>query len=535
MTNDPTEPSEVSSFSSSSSRANKKRRHFMGRGKLIGGERPASTTSSEQAVRSEACQSVPASDLESACPNDSIAPPESDYAERLPPSLWQTSVSTETTEDIRNHARTLVEPDKHAKRRTTVWIGLAGLTLLLIGAVVAVAIIVFANGNDGPSLTARQKVLDQIVSAVSTPETLKDKTSPQYKARQWLLFEDTLWIQVEEEVPSERVVQRYALAVVFFATGGETSWRSGHEWLINDECDPWDGLNCNEYDQVRALAFSTYCAASLCYRLCESSHVSPDGMGLRGTLPPEIGRLSMLENLIIKNEELSGQIPPSLGHLINLEQLGLYNNELQGPIPVDLFRATNLRFLNLQGNNLEGPVVPHIEMLSSLETLVLMDNQLNGTFPFRSLLATPLEFLGLGNNQFDGEIPGVIGSMSELRYLYLDGNEFRGKIPSEIGDAWNLQSINLDKNELTGNIPASIGNLHQLEYLSMQYNQLQGSIPAEFDSLSSIKTLSLGANQLGGPLPVLSGLKSLEHLYLFENDFTGAIHSHLIGQPKLRT
>ena len=78
---------------------------------------------------------------------------------------------------------------------------------------------------------------------------------------------------------------------------------------------------------------------------------------VKGTIPSQIGNLTMLEQLILEgNDLLSGQIPPELGKLTNLRTLDLSNNSLSGPIPPELGNLTMLRTLRLSNNALSGCV-----------------------------------------------------------------------------------------------------------------------------------------------------------------------------------
>ena len=78
---------------------------------------------------------------------------------------------------------------------------------------------------------------------------------------------------------------------------------------------------------------------------------------VKGTIPPQIGNLTMLEELTLEgNDLLSGQIPPELGKLTELRTLNLSNNNLSGPIPPELGNLTMLRTLHLSNNALSGCV-----------------------------------------------------------------------------------------------------------------------------------------------------------------------------------
>lgn len=163
-----------------------------------------------------------------------------------------------------------------------------------------------------------------------------------------------------------------------------------------------------------------------------------DNRGLSGELPAEIGLLSALENLIIKNEaQLTGRIPDTLANLQALTQLGLYRNSLSGFIPNLFETVVNLRFLNLEGNHLEGSIPSSIEKTTNLETIVLTGNKFEGLVPVESLARTNVKFLDLGHNQFSGNLDPFT-SLSNIEHLHLDHNKITGSIPANINSMTRL-------------------------------------------------------------------------------------------------
>ena len=89
--------------------------------------------------------------------------------------------------------------------------------------------------------------------------------------------------------------------------------------------------------------------------------------GLTGVIPPELGNLRMLEQLLLSHNFLSGEIPAELGNLTNLKQLTLNSNYLTGEIPVELSRITDLEVLNLADNRLHGSIPPELSALERLQ------------------------------------------------------------------------------------------------------------------------------------------------------------------------
>lgn len=113
-------------------------------------------------------------------------------------------------------------------------------------------------------------------------------------------------------------------------------------------------------------------------------HVSALGLpsqSLSGTLSPGIGNLSVLQSVLLQNNEISGPIPPAIGKLEKLQTLDLSNNNFNGEIPSSLGDLLNLNYLRLNNNSLTGPFP---ESLSKVEGLTLVDlsyNNLSGSLP----------------------------------------------------------------------------------------------------------------------------------------------------------
>ena len=71
-----------------------------------------------------------------------------------------------------------------------------------------------------------------------------------------------------------------------------------------------------------------------------------------GTIPPELGGLSNLEQLLLNDNQLSGSV--QVGRTLQLRSLLLSSNQLSGEIPSELGELSNLQDLSLGGNELSG-------------------------------------------------------------------------------------------------------------------------------------------------------------------------------------
>uniref|UniRef100_A0A0D9YPA2 non-specific serine/threonine protein kinase n=1 Tax=Oryza glumipatula TaxID=40148 RepID=A0A0D9YPA2_9ORYZ len=227
------------------------------------------------------------------------------------------------------------------------------------------------------------------------------------------------------------------------------------------------------------------------------------GLGLRGTVPPELGNLTYLRRLHLAGNRLHGVLPPELGGLAELSHLNLSGNAFQGQIPASLANCTGLEILALYNNRFHGEIPPELCSLRGLRVL------------------------SLGMNTLTGSIPSEIGNLANLMTLNLQFSNLTGGIPEEIGDLAGLVGLGLGSNQLAGSIPASLGNLSALKYLSIPSAKLTGSIPS-LQNLSSLIVLELGENNLEGTVPAwLGNLSSLVFVSLQQNQLSGHIPESL--------
>ncbi len=224
-------------------------------------------------------------------------------------------------------------------------------------------------------------------------------------------------------------IEREALIALYQSTGG-ASWTHRDNWRNVDDTDfndvgtecTWSGVFCDSGENTVVWLVMTQ-------------------NNLVGTIPPELGNLVHLDELLLDDNQLTGPIPPELGTLGGLRALWLGQNHLTGPIPPELGNLSSLEDLVLFINDLTGPIPPELGNLSNLETLQLRHNHLTGT------------------------IPPQLGNLSLSSYLTIDleENQLTGTIPPELGNLTNLHSLRLSSNRLTGSIPAELGTLPNLE------------------------------------------------------------------------
>jgi hypothetical protein len=203
--------------------------------------------------------------------------------------------------------------------------------------------------------------------------------------------------------------------------------------------------------------------------------------------------------LNLSNNQLSGSIPPELGNITSLSDLVLYGNQLTGNIPPELGNLTSLTGLELSSNPLTGNIPRELGNLANLNYLGLLDDQLSGSIPPELGNLTSLTGLQLSINQLGGSIPPELGNLTSLRSLDLSINQLSGSIPPELGNLTSLISLELHTNQLTGNIPPELGNLVDLGILYLGQNQLSNAVPGSLTNLTALQAFTFDRNNLCEP------------------------------------
>lgn len=354
---------------------------------------------------------------------------------------------------------------------------------------------------------------------------------------------------------------RDVLITLYEATDGD-NWLENDNWLSRRPIGEWYGVTVDDSGRVIGLYLS------------ENE--------LSGTIPPDLGYLTKLEELDLARNQLRGTIPSELENLSKLTILYLYSNQLSGSIPVELSKLSELEILALSWNPLGGTIPPELGELSKLELLALSGNRLSGAIPPELGNLGSLEGLALHANSLSGKIPVEMNRLSGLEWLLFADNRLTGCVPEvwqdveendldEVdlpictdeyalialyqatdGDNWvsnrnwlssrpigtwygvitdgndRVIELDLSENELHGTIPSELGYLTYLEALYLSENQLSGTIPPALGILSSLFELGLWGNELTGTIPPeLGKLANLEAMYLGNNQLSGAIPTEL--------
>lgn len=138
-----------------------------------------------------------------------------------------------------------------------------------------------------------------------------------------------------------------------------------NNWSTTTSVCNWVGIECGrKHNRVTSLNFSF--------------------MGLTASFPPELGALSFLTYITIKNNSFHGPLPIEILNLPRLKVFDIGNNEFSGEIPAWLGKLPRIERLLLYGNRFYDSIPVSIFNLTSLLTLSLQNNQLSGKFPSSS-------------------------------------------------------------------------------------------------------------------------------------------------------
>ncbi len=348
---------------------------------------------------------------------------------------------------------------------------------------------------------------------------------------------------------------RAVLTALHAATGGP-NWADDGNWLADGPLGEWRGVETDAFGRVARLDLGGR-------RDGETGEWVSHG--LRGPIPPELGRLSGLTSLNLRANALEGPIPPELGNLAGLEDLWLDGNRLEGAIPPELGSLARLKSLSLSGNALEGPVPPELGAVTNLEGLWLDGNRLEGPIPPELGILAHLTGLSLSGNRLEGPVPAELGGLRRLEFLHLNGNALAGALPPTLLRIGGLVRFRFERNaglcapgttefvawlDGIGDLGrgpfcnekdrAALAALHAAaggEHWTDSGGWLSGEAFAgwhgvETDSLGRVATLDLAGNGLAGRLPAgLGDLAAMTALRVGDNALSGRLPRTLLDLP----
>jgi internalin A len=244
------------------------------------------------------------------------------------------------------------------------------------------------------------------------------------------------------------------------------------------------------------------------------------------TLPTELQALKNLKRLDISGICLDG-LPDWLAQLPCLETLIAIRSELSA-IPDTLAQSPTLQSLSLSSNQIS--VIPDaLAQCSALQSLNLSSNQIS-VIPDALAQCSALQSLNLSSNQIS-VIPDALGQCSALQSLNLNSNQI-SVIPDALGQCSSLQSLNLNSNQISV-IPDAIAQCPALQTLNLNSNQIS-VIPDAIAQCPALQTLNLNSNQISVIPDAIAQCPALQTLNLNSNQIS-VIPDAIAQCPALQT
>ena len=180
-----------------------------------------------------------------------------------------------------------------------------------------------SGAGGGLDYSSREAGLKDILRGLIEPrDAFDDGQSPQTRALRWLVYDDPMQLEPPSNtIETSKLAERFALTVLYYATGGE-NWASSHNFLSGQDVCEWNSVDDRGY----------FSGAGQC------------------------DRDNMVTTLALWQNNLSGRIPAELASLRKLKVLSLYRNKLEGKVPGRLSQLSDIHTLYLHDNDLSGTV-----------------------------------------------------------------------------------------------------------------------------------------------------------------------------------
>jgi len=273
-----------------------------------------------------------------------------------------------------------------------------------------------------------------------------------------------------------------------YDTMGGQSWKNaaGRSWLdANIPCCEKEFVTCKLNREIKKINWKAI-------------------KGLKGTLPPQLGLLTLLEEIDVEKTAVSGTLSHSLFSLASgIEKLKIRESGITGTVPPTLFLSGSLEEVSARGTGLSGTIPPS-RTAERLEELDLGGTAISGTLPnaFFSASSSIVE-LKIKRSYISGTLPPSLFLSGTLKEMDAKEAGLSGTIPPSIGRAKKLEELDLRESlncgrgskkwkrknckGFSGTIPPEIGRATQLEEIRFSENSISGSLPASLALLRELE------------------------------------------------
>jgi hypothetical protein len=314
--------------------------------------------------------------------------------------------------------------------------------------------------------------------------------------------------------------------------GSMQGWSCNGMTATSDYCNGWTGVSCSN---VTTYPMST-----------TVSSLALGGLGITGTLPPQLVGLNYMTSLDLSRNSLNGPLTNLTTQLLNVD---LSHNSFSGSIPEFMGYIYSALSMNLASNSFEQQIPSTLGLLQHMNSLNLSSNlNLFGSVPSEICADQLLTFLDVGNNPSLGCYSNCLTTVTVLVVTNAEDNCVNDLIAAEgaalcdLYQATNIPSLAAagmaevsgwnctDAGQPIGDFCAWAGvscgisvpddgrvqvddilemNTTVVD-LSLPFIGLQGTLPSSLGQLSYLNSVNLGGNLLhGGLSPEYNSLSRL--------------------------
>jgi hypothetical protein len=248
---------------------------------------------------------------------------------------------------------------------------------------------------------------------LSNESIMVNGNNPESMALTWMLDNDDLLNSaasmtlnsLTNSPLSFSVQQYYPLLTMWFQQAGTSSpWFNVTGWRVDTNVCNWYGISCKPMDLGDGIGMQNVVTEIDFY-----NDIKITGNNYVGTIPADLGLLTMLERFDLSSNGVTGTLPASIGQWTALTAFGVFYNGLTGTLPTSIGQWAALTYFDVSYNYL-----------------------LTGTLPESIGQWTALKYFIAGGNEMTGTIPASIGNWIHIQKAYFDENNFTGTMPNGI-------------------------------------------------------------------------------------------------------
>ena len=167
-----------------------------------------------------------------------------------------------------------------------------------------------------------------------------------------------------------------------------------------------------------------------------------------------------------------------------------------------------------------------------LKELNLRTNKISNINPFTNMNLDKLQTLNLYNNKIKDLSPLIKADLIELKKINLQKNIISDISPLMELNCTNLEILLLNNNQIEDITPLTKVKFYGLQKLTLEHNLIKDISALEYVPFIQLKILSLHHNHIKDIRvfeKIINNLKSLESLWLYENDFKNNDNDYIIN------